>query len=112
MKKYIPILTCALVVASGAAAQAAEAYKTAQGQVVIAGLRPGRLYGVIANTGKGIGVKNFTSTACGEVVIEQAANFQSITIDRQKLTPKTLGMKAYAKCIKTLPLPAPITKPR
>jgi hypothetical protein len=103
MKKYIPALALAFLAASSAAAQASEAFKTAQGQVVIAGLRPGRLYGVIANTGKGMGVKNFTSTACGEVVIEQAANFQSITIDRKKLTPRTLGVKAYNKCTKVLP---------
>jgi hypothetical protein len=90
MKKFIPALALAIVAASGAAAQAAEAFKTAQGQVVVSGLRPGRLYGVIANTGNGVGVKNFTSTACGEVIIERAANFQSITIDRKKIAPKTL----------------------
>jgi opacity protein-like surface antigen len=112
MKKFIPALALAIVAASGAAAQAAEAFKTAQGQVVVSGLRPGRLYGVIANTGNGVGVKNFTSTACGEVIIERAANFQSITIDRKKLTPKTLGTKAYTKCTKALPPATPNTRTR
>lgn len=76
------------------------AYRTPQGQVVITGLTPNRLHGVIAHTGQGVGVKNFTATPCGEVVIPNAANFQFISIRQKRFTPKSLGVKSYANCTK------------
>jgi hypothetical protein len=105
MKKFIPLLALTFVVASSAAAQAVEAYKTAQGQVVVTGLVPGRSHGVLANTGKGFGVKNFVSTACGEIVIDQAASFVSITVNKKKFAPRSLSVKAYKQCSKSSPAP-------
>jgi hypothetical protein len=103
MKKLIPLLALTFVVASSAAAQAVEAYKTAQGQVVVTGLVPGRSHGVVANTGKGYGVKNFVSTACGDIVIDRAASFASITVNKKKFAPNSLSVKAYTQCTKSLP---------
>jgi hypothetical protein len=108
-KKYLAIGAATLLIMSAASAQSIAAYKTAQGQVIITGLKPGKLYGVVANTGKGYGVSNFSSTACGEVIISKAASFQSITVNRQKIAPASLPVKAYSKCTKSLPV-AP--KPR
>jgi hypothetical protein len=108
-KRYLAIGAAILLAVSGqiistANAQSLAAYKTAQGQVILTGLKPGKLYGVVANTGKGYGVNNFSSTACGEIIINKAASFQSITINRQKITPGSLPVKAYSKCTKSLPV--------
>jgi hypothetical protein len=73
-KRYLAIVVTTLLTASSASAQSITAYKTAQGQVIVTGLKPGRLNGVAANTGKGFGVSNITSTACGEVIINKAVN--------------------------------------
>jgi hypothetical protein len=108
-KKYLAILAVTLLTSSAANAQNLSAYKTAQGQVIVTGLKPGKLHGVVANTGRGYGVSNITSTACGEVIIDKAASFTSILINRQRISPKSLPVKAYSKCTKSLP-PAP--KPR
>ena len=102
-KRYLAITAAVLLVASTANAQSISAYRTAQGQVIVTGLKPGRLSGVAANTGKGFGVSNITSTACGEVVINKAADFKFLIVNRQKFTPKSLPLKAYAACTKTLP---------
>jgi hypothetical protein len=116
-KRYLAILSATLL-ATGIAtnvslnvaqAQSVAAFKTAQGEVVVTGLKPGRLYGVTANTGAGYGVSNITATACGEVIISKAAGFKQITINRQKIAPSSLPVKTYSKCTKSLP-PAP--KPR
>jgi hypothetical protein len=116
-KRYLAILSATLL-ATGIAtnvslnvaqAQSVAAFKTAQGEVVVTGLKPGRLYGVTANTGAGYGVSNITATACGEVIISKAAGFKQITINRQKIAPNSLPVKTYNKCTKSLP-PAP--KPR
>jgi hypothetical protein len=89
---------------SATAAPALESYTTPQNKLIVAGLKPGKLYGVIATTPRnGIGVKNFTSNACGEVIIDRASSFQAITIDRQKLSIKNLAVKAHPVCTKTLP---------
>jgi hypothetical protein len=103
MKKIIPLLILTTLFASSAAAQAVDAYKTPQGQVVVTGLAPGRSHGVVANTGKSFGVKNFVATACGEIVIDRAASFTSITVSKKKFAPKSLGTKAYTQCTKTAP---------
>ncbi len=108
-KRYLAIGAATLLVMSAASAQSLSAYKTAQGQVVITGLKPGKLYGIVANTGQGYGVNNFSSTACGEVIINKAASFRSITVNRQKIVPESLPVKTYSKCTKSLPV-AP--KPR
>lgn len=103
MQKLIPLAVLTTFLASGATAQVVDAYKTPQGQVVVTGLTPGRSHGVVANTGKGFGVKNLVATACGEIVIDQAASFTSITVSRKKFAPKSLGTKAYTQCTKTAP---------
>jgi hypothetical protein len=104
MQKIIPLLTLSLVVASSATALAAvDAYKTPQGQVVVTGLTPGRSHGVVANTGKGYGVKNFIADACGEIAIDKAAGFTSIMVSKKRFSPKSLTTKAYNKCTKTSP---------
>jgi hypothetical protein len=112
-KRYLAIIATVLLTVSTANAQSVTAYKTAQGQVIVAGLKPGRLNGVAANTGKGFGVSNITSTACGEVIINKAADFKFIIVNRQKINPKSLPVKAYTTCTKSLP-PTPKTpiKPR
>ena len=109
-KRYLAIIATTLLTVSSANAQGVTAYKTAQGQVIITGLKPGRLHGVAANTGKGFGVSNITSTACGEVVINKAADFKFIIVNRQKINPKSLPTKAYTACTKFLP--TTLTKPR
>ncbi len=112
-KRYLAITVIALLTVSTANAQSISAYRTTQGQVIVTGLNPGRLSGVAANTGKGFGVSNITSTACGEVIINKAADFKFLIVNRQKITPKSLPVKAYSACTKTLPA-APKTpiKPR
>jgi hypothetical protein len=108
-KKYLAILAVTLLTSSVANAQNLSAYKTTQGQVIVTGLKPGKLHGVVANTGRGYGVSNITSTACGEVIIDKAASFTSILINRQRISPKSLPVKAYSKCTKSLP---PTPKPK
>jgi hypothetical protein len=116
MKRLIALMAAILTVSSASAALAAEGYKTAQNQLIVKGLKPGKLYGVIAATNNnGYGVKNFTANACGEVIIEKAAGFKSIMIDRKKLLVKTLALKPATPCTKTLPInkPAkPVAKPQ
>jgi hypothetical protein len=102
-KRYLAIVATALLIASTANAQSVTAYKTAQGQIIVTGLKPGRLNGVAANTGKGFGVSNITSTACGEVIISKAADFKFIIVNRQKINPKSLPVKTYTACTKSLP---------
>ncbi len=97
------IVPIALLTVSTANAQSITAYRTAQGQVIFTGLKPGRLNGVAANTGKGFGTSNITSTACGEVIINKAADFKFIIVNRQKINPKSLAVKTYTPCTKTLP---------
>jgi hypothetical protein len=97
------IVATVLLTVSNANAQSISAYKTAQGQVIVTGLKPGRLNGVAANSGKGFGVSNITSTACGEVIINKAADFKYIIVNRQKINPKSLPVKTYAACTKSLP---------
>jgi hypothetical protein len=103
MKKLIPLFVLTSLFASSAAAQAVDAYKTPQGQVVVTGLAPGRSHGVVANTGKSYGVKNFVATACGDIVIDRAASFTSIMVSKKKFTPKSLSTKAYTQCAKAAP---------
>jgi hypothetical protein len=107
------IVATTLLTVSTANAQSVTAYKTTQGQVIVTGLKPGKLNGVAANTGKGFGVSNITSTACGEVIINKAADFKFIIVNRQKINPKSLPVKTYTACTKSLP-PSPKTpiKPR
>jgi hypothetical protein len=107
-KRYLAIVATALLTVSTANAQSITAYRTAQGQVIVTGLKPGRLNGVAANTGKGFGTSNITSTACGEVIINKAADFKFIIVNRQKINPKSLPVKAYTACTKSLP-PTPKT---
>jgi hypothetical protein len=107
-KRYLAIVATALLTVSTANAQSITAYRTAQGQVIVTGLKPGRLNGVAANTGKGFGTSNITSTACGEVIINKAANFKFIIVNRQKIEPKSLPVKTYTVCTKSLP-PTPKT---
>jgi hypothetical protein len=115
-KRYLTIVATsflALLAVSTANAQSVAAYKTAQGQVIITGLKPGRLHGVAANTGKGFGVSNITSTACGEVIINKAVDFKYVLVNRQKINPKSLPFKAYTACTKSLPTTPKIPiKPR
>jgi hypothetical protein len=103
MKKLIPLFVLTSLFASSAAAQAVDAYKTPQGQVVVTGLAPGRSHGVVANTGQGYGVKNFVATACGDIVIDRAASFASIMVNKKKFVPKSLSTKAYNQCTKAAP---------
>lgn len=112
-KRYLAIVAIALLTVSTANAQSISAYRTAQGQIIVTGLKPGRLNGVAANSGRGFGVSNITSTACGEVIINKAADFKYIIVNRQKINPKSLPVKTYAACTKSLPA-APKTpiKPR
>jgi hypothetical protein len=110
-KRYLVIASLApaaiiatnLLTASIANAQNVTAYRTTQGQVIVTGLKPGRLNGVAANTGKGFGVSNITSTACGELIINKAADFKFIIVNRLKLEPKSLPVKNYTVCTKSLP---------
>jgi hypothetical protein len=115
-KKYLVTVATsflALLAVSTANAQSVTAYKTAQGQVIVTGLKPGRLHGVAANTGKNVGVSNITSTACGEVIINKAADFTFVIINRQKINPKSLPIKTYTVCTKSLPAtPKTPVKPR
>ena len=112
-KRYLLIVAATLLTVNSADAQIVTAYKTAQGQVIFTGLKPGRLNGVAANTGKGFGVSNITSTACGEVIINKAADFKFIIVNRQKISPKSLPVKAYSACTKSLPAtPKTPIKPR
>jgi hypothetical protein len=116
MKRSIAVIAAILTVSSASAVLAAEGYKTAQNQLIVKGLKPGKLYGVIAATNNnGYGVKNFTANACGEVIIEKAAGFKSILIDRKKILVKSLATKAAAPCTKVLPAPKPakpVAKPQ
>jgi uncharacterized membrane protein len=98
MKRSIIILATTLLTASVVSAEALSAYKTPQGQVIITGLKPRKLYGVIAKTGKGYGVNNFSSTPCGEIIIDKAANFPQLTINKQKISPKSLPVKTRGQC--------------
>jgi hypothetical protein len=100
MKKILTILATNLVLMAGAnAAPAVESYITPQNKLIVAGLQPGKLYGVLATTDRnGVGVRNFTANACGEVIIDRANIFQSITIDRRKLLIEKLAVKEYANC--------------
>jgi hypothetical protein len=109
MKRSIALIAAVMAVGNASAALALAGYKTAQNQLIVVGLRPGKLYGVIATTNKnGVGVKNFTANACGEVVIGQAAGFRSITIDRKQLLVKDLAVKKSTPCSKIL---SPAAKP-
>jgi hypothetical protein len=112
-KRYLAIVATALLTVSTANAQSISVYRTAQGQIIVTGLKPGRLNGVAANSGKGFGVSNITSTACGELIINKAADFKYIIVNRQKINPKSLPVKAYAACTKSLPAtPKTPIKPR
>ncbi len=103
MKRSIAIITAVMVAGNASAALALEGYRTAQNQLIVAGLKPGKLYGVIATTNKnGVGVRNFTANACGEVIIGQAAGFRSLTIDRKQLLVKDLAIKKSTPCTKVL----------
>jgi hypothetical protein len=109
MKRSISVIATILAVGSAGSALALEAgYKTAKNQLIMTGLKPGKLYGVIATTTKnGYGVKNFTANACGEVVIEQAGGFKSLMINRKKIIVQNLATKATTPCTKTLPVAKP-----
>jgi uncharacterized membrane protein len=100
MKKYLVISATILLTASTVSAEDLSAYRTPQGQVIVTGLKPRRLYGVVANTGKGYGVNNFSSTPCGEIIIDKAASYAQLTINRQKILPKSLPIKTRGQCTK------------
>jgi hypothetical protein len=109
MKRSLAIIATVFTMGNASTVLALEGYKTAQNQLIVAGLKPGKLYGVIATTNKnGYGVKNFTANACGEVVLDQVAGFKSVMIDRKKLLIKDLVVKPATPCTKKL---TPVAKP-
>ena len=79
---------------------AEEAYQTSNGTVVVTGLQPAQRYQIrmITPPGKPGSHQDKGANHCGEVVIEKAANYQTLVVGTITLDPATLPAKEYVKC--------------
>jgi hypothetical protein len=89
-----------LVLTYGAIANAAEAFKTSKGQVVITGLTPTKRYEI-----KYIDAKDKSGTrqgksvnSCGEIVVEKADNYKTLIVGSENIDPSSLETKVYERC--------------
>lgn len=92
-------MAAALILAQ-TASSFAEAYKTADGMVVVTGLKPTQRYQV-----RTLNAQNKSSTrqdksanSCGEVVVEKAANYKMLVVGTETIDPAALAVKDHTKC--------------
>lgn len=78
----------------------AEVYKTSRGEVVVTGLTAKQNYPI-----KGVNAKNKTRTrkdlaanTCGEVIVDGAAKYKSLTVGTEMIDPATLNTKTHTRC--------------
>jgi hypothetical protein len=78
----------------------AEVYKTSKGEVVVTGLTAKQNYSI-----KGVNAKNKTRTrkdlaanTCGEVIVDGAAKYKSLSVGTETIDPATLTTKTHARC--------------
>lgn len=92
-------LTTAVTLATAASASA-EAYKTAEGTVVVTGLKPTQRYQIrILNAQNKSGTRqDKTANHCGEVVVEKAANYKTLVVGSESFEPESLAVKTHVKC--------------
>jgi hypothetical protein len=93
-------ITAILVLTHGAIANAAEAYKTSKGEVVVTGLTPTKRYQIryINAQGKLGSRQDKSVNSCGEIVIEKATNYTTLIIGPENIDPSSLETKSHVRC--------------
>jgi hypothetical protein len=93
-------ITAILVLTHGAIANAAEAYKTSKGEVVVTGLTPTKRYQIryINAQGKSGSRQDKSVNSCGEIVIEKAANYATLIVGPENIDPSSLETKPHERC--------------
>lgn len=104
MSTKFPIITASitaiLVLTHSAIANAAEAYKTSKGEVVITGLTPSKRYQIryINEQGKLGSRQDKSVNSCGEIVVDKAANYQTLIVGPENINPSSLETKSHERC--------------
>lgn len=90
------------LVASSLALQAARAemYKTDKNLVVITGLTPKSSHLIQTTNAKGKTKtrKPVAANTCGELLISNGANYPTLLVDTETITPSTLPIKTHNRC--------------
>lgn len=79
---------------------AAEAYKTAKGDVVVTGLTPTQRHQIrfVNDKGKSGTRQDKSVNSCGEIVVERAASYQTLVVGSETIDPATLETKTHVRC--------------
>lgn len=99
------VAACSLAVVGSAAA---GAYKTADGAVVVTGLQPRQHYQIrmLDAQNKPGSRQGKLATACGDIVVDKAANYKVLVVGAESVEPSALPVKAYDKCPSPVPAEA------
>jgi hypothetical protein len=77
----------------------AETYKTPKNQVVITGLKVKEKYNIDVINLKGKTRKRqLTTNTCGQLLIDNAVKYKSLTVDGQTIDPSTLKTQTHQRC--------------
>ncbi|MBD2165181.1 hypothetical protein H6G04_12300 [Calothrix membranacea FACHB-236] len=89
-----------LMLTHGAIANAAEAYKTSKGEVVVTGLTPTKRYQIryINAQGKSGSRQDKSVNSCGEILVEKAANYKTLIVGPENIDPASLETKPHERC--------------
>jgi pyruvate kinase len=88
-----------LTLAHGSIATA-EVYKTSKGQVIVTGLTAKQKYPVqVVNAkSKTKKLKEKAANTCGEVTVDNAVTYKSLTVGTETIDPTTLSVKEHPRC--------------
>ncbi len=89
-----------LVLTHIAIANAAEAYKTSKGEVVVTGLTPAKRYQIrfISAQDKPGSRQDKSVNSCGQIVVEKAANYKTLIVGSENIDPSSLETKPHERC--------------
>lgn len=88
------------VMLTTAVSASAEAYKTADGTVVVTGLKPTQRYQIrtLSAQNKSGTRQDKTANHCGEVIVEKAATYKTLVVGSESFEPGSLAVKTHVKC--------------
>jgi hypothetical protein len=94
------VAIAALLALTHASIATAEVYKTSKGQVIVTGLTAKQKYPVqtVNAKNKSKKLKDKTANTCGEVTVDNAANYKSLVVGTETIDPTTLSTKTHARC--------------
>jgi hypothetical protein len=89
-----------LVLTTSAIANAAEAYKTSKGEVVVTGLTPTKRYQIrfINAQDKPESRQDKSVNNCGQIVVERAANYKTLIVGSENIDTASLETKPHERC--------------